>query len=118
MIFVIDDNEIMAECIARACGKDVEVRTFTNAIAAMETISDGKVPDLIFLDILLDGPDGFTLLNELVSYSDTAKIPVVVVTSLDLGGKDLSVYGVAGVLQKEKMKPQEIYDYVREYVKE
>ena len=31
----------------------------------------------IFLDILLPGADGFTFLNELTSYPDTAKIPII-----------------------------------------
>ena len=113
MIFVIDDDEIMAECIARAAGG--EVRIFTNAIEAMQEIMVGVVPELIFLDILLDGPDGFTFLNELVSYEDTAKIPVVIVSSLDFGKKDLSMYGVVGVLNKDTMEPKEIKSYVKEY---
>lgn len=115
MIFVIDDDEIMAECVAMACKKEVKV--FTNAIEAMNAISDGELPELIFLDVLLDGPDGFTFLNELVSYDDTVKIPIVIVSSLDLRGRNLLEYGVVGVLNKEKMKPQEICDYVQQYAK-
>lgn len=114
MIFVIDDNEIMAECIKRAT-KCSEVKIFANAIEAMNKIADGELPDLIFLDILLDGPDGFTFLNELVSYTDTAKIPIVVVSSLDLGNKDLSEYGVVGILDKDKMTPEEIRSYAEKY---
>ena len=114
MIFVIDDDEIMAGCIARACsGTKVEV--FGSAIEAMNRISEGEIPSLIFLDILLDGPDGFTFLNELISYSDTAKIPVVVVSSLDFAGKDLSVYGVVGILDKSTMLPKEIKAYAERY---
>ena len=116
MIFVIDDDEIMAECIKRACNKR-EVKIFSNAIEAMEEISEGEIPKLIFLDILLDGPDGWTFLNEMVSYSDTAKIPIVIVSSLDFSGKDLSAYGVVGVLNKETMRPEEIFRYARKYVK-
>ena len=71
---------------------------------------------MIFLDILLDGPDGFTFLNELVSYSDTARIPVVIISSLDFGGKDLSNYGVVGVLDKANMKPEDIRSYVEQYI--
>lgn len=115
MIFIIDDDEIMAECIAKAC--DTETRVFANAIEAMNEISEGELPDLIFLDILLDGPDGFTFLNELVSYTDTAKIPIVIVSSLDLQGRGLSEYGVVGILDKEKMKPREIREYVGQYAK-
>ncbi|MBR2839750.1 response regulator [Candidatus Saccharibacteria bacterium] len=114
MIYVIDDDEVMGECIAKACG-GAEVRIFTNAMKAMEAISDGVVPDLVFLDILLDGPDGFTFLNEMVSYDDTAKVPVAVVTSLDLAGLDLTAYGVVGVLSKETMRPEEILGYVKQY---
>lgn len=115
MIFVIDDDEIMAECIARAC-RGRKVRIFRNAVEAMGAISEGEVPELVFLDVLLDGPDGFTFLNEMVSYSDTAAIPVVIVSSLDLVGRDLSAYGVVGVLSKDTMRPEEILGYVKQYV--
>ncbi len=113
MIFVVDDDPVMAKCIADVAGKETKI--FGDAIEAMNALEDG-LPDLIFLDILLTGPDGFTFLNELISYSDTAKIPVVVVSSLDFGGKDLSVYGVVGVLSKDTMTPAEIKGYVDGYV--
>ena len=115
MIFVIEDEEIMAECICRAVGEKHEVKVFSNVIDAMDEIANNNLPNLIFLDVLLIGPDGFTFLNELVSYSDTARIPVVIVSSLDFGDKDLSGYGVVGVLSKEKMIPEDIKKYVGEY---
>lgn len=114
MIFVIDDDPVMAKCIADACGR--KTRIFADAIEAMNVL-DEELPELIFLDILLTGPDGFTFLNELISYSDTAKIPVVVVSSLDFKGKDLSAYGVVGVLSKDTMTPAEIKGYADEYCK-
>lgn len=112
MIFIIDDDEIMAECIARAAQR--ETRIFTNAIEAMQKL-DEELPEMIFLDVLLDGPDGFTFLNELSSYTDTATIPVVIISSLDLGGKDLSSYGVVEVLNKAEMVPKDIKKYVEQY---
>lgn len=115
MIFVVDDDEIMRECIVRACGEDVQVMGFANAVEAMNVIADGELPELIFLDILLDGQDGFTFLNEMVSYDDTAKVPVVVVTSLDMVGQDLAAYGVVGVLAKDRMKPVDVREYVQKY---
>ena len=115
MIFVIDDDKMMADCIARACKKPT--RVFGDAIEAMNAIGEGEIPDLIFLDILLTGPDGFSFLKELISYSDTAKIPVVIVSSLDFSGKDLSVYGVVGALNKDNMVPKEILAYAERYAK-
>lgn len=116
MIFVIDDDVIMAECVARAA-EDDDTMIFADAISAMAEIAEGTVPDIIFLDILLDGPDGFTFLNELVSYGDTAKIPIVIVTSLDLKMDGLEMYGVVGVLNKDSMRPEDIKEYVRRYKK-
>ena len=113
MIFVIDDDELMAECVARAIGGEVQI--FADAYKTMAAIADGELPEMIFLDILLDGPDGFTFLNELVSYTDTAKIPVVIVSSLDFSDKDLSGYGVVGILDKAKMVPKDIKKYVEQY---
>lgn len=115
MILVIDDDEIMAECIARGCGGKYEVRIFNNAIEAMGFIAEHGAPEMIFLDILLDGPDGFTFLNELMSYTDTATVPVVVVSSLDFKGRDLSVYNVVKILNKDTMTPAEIQELVAKY---
>ena len=115
MIFIIDDDVIMAKLVAKATRQ--ETRIFTNAIEAMTAIADGDLPDLIFLDILLDGPDGFTFLNELVSYDDTNKIPVVIVSSLMYRESDLNQYGVVGCLNKDTMKPEEILEYARKYAK-
>lgn len=117
MIFIIDDDGVMAGCIRRACGDSAKVRIFGNAVEVMNAMAEGEIPNLIFLDILLDGPDGFTFLNELISYTDTGKIPVVVMSSLDFGGRDLSAYGVAGILNKETMLPEEIFSYVKKYVR-
>ena len=113
MIYIIDDDEIMCECITRAC--KTKTRIFSNAIEAMAKISSGETPSLIFLDVMLDGPDGFTFLNELVSYTDTAKIPIVIVSTLNFKQQDLSEYGVVGTLDKATMTPQEIKNYVDKY---
>lgn len=115
MIFIIDDDPVMAKCVAkasRACGE--EARIFGNAIAAMAALDDG-LPEMIFLDVLLSGPDGFTFLNEMISYSDTMKIPVVIISSLDFKGRDLNEYGVVGILDKAMMTPEDVKRYVREY---
>ena len=108
-VFIIEDDREMAECIALAVQqvKDVETEIFGNVIAAVQAL-DRQLPQLIFLDVLLDGPDGFTLLNELNSYSDTAKIPIVIASSLPLSEQDLRPYGVVKVLDKETMLPEQI----------
>lgn len=105
--FIIDDDAVFSECLARYIGNSVEISRFSNAIEAVNAL-DEEVPDVIFLDVLLDGPDGFTFLNETASYSDTRKIPVVLVSSFDFSGKDLSDYGVVATLNKGAMTPEDV----------
>lgn len=113
MIFIIDDDEIMAECVAGYCGNK-EVKIFSNGIEAMAAIDD-ELPELIFLDIMLDGPNGFTFLNELVSYDDTANIPIIIMSSLNLKDINLEDYNVKGILNKDTMTPREVKQYVNEF---
>ena len=114
MIFIIDDDHIMAECIAKACGAQ-PTHIFANAIDAVAALND-DLPDLIFLDVLLDGPDGFTFLNEIASYNDTAKIPVIIVSSLNLANQNLKSYGIVKVLDKSTMRPNDIQKIIEEYI--
>lgn len=117
MIFIIEDDPVMAECMAlatRRAGK-VEIRIFSDVISAVQAL-DRQLPKLIFLDILLSGPDGFTLLNELSSYDDTSKIPIVIVSSLALADVKLSHYGVVKILDKATMTPAQVTDLVRDFL--
>ena len=118
MIFVIDSDAAMRMCLARAVAKaGGEVREFSNAIEAMDAIEEA--PELILMEVMLDGPDGFTFLNELASYKDTMQTPVVIVTEAAvisrLTAAELASYGVVGVLDKDTLTPEEIMKYVQKY---
>ncbi len=113
LAYIIEDNEIMSDLLARYLGGITETKIFHDAISAVSSISTDK-PDMIFLDVLLTGPDGFTFLNEIVSYEDTAKIPVVLVTSLDLKTENLENYNVVKILKKEELIPDDIKNIARE----
>ena len=116
MIHIIEDDPIFADLIKKAAAKvDKNVQIFHNAIDAIQNLDE--TPNLIFLDILLIGPDGFTYLNELASYPETNQIPVVIVTSLDLKDHDLKPYGVVKILDKATMKPADIISLAREYAR-
>lgn len=108
----------MAQCVElaiRDAGVEKrKIRHFRDAVAAVAAL-DAELPSLIFLDVLLTGPDGFTFLNELASYPDTARIPVVIISTLNFQNQDLAAYNVVGVLDKQKMFPDDIKKYVERY---
>jgi len=114
MIFVIDSNEVMRECVERILNKNhKKTKGFSNAIEAMREMSEINVPEMIFMDVMLTGPDGFTFLNEMASYPDTMKVPIVIFSEKDFAGVDLSEYNVIGFLDKRTMTPDEVMKYVR-----
>lgn len=106
-ILILEDDPVLSACFRfnlAALDPTLEIATFSDAVAAMSDLSE-SLPDLILLDILLPGPDGFTFLNELISYSDTATIPVILISSLDFHHQDLSHYGIRAIFSKDTLTP-------------
>lgn len=117
LIYIIEDEPIMADCLAAAIAgvaeEPFEYGIFNDAVTAMAAVNE-RLPDVILLDVMLSGPDGFTFLNEMISYHDTANIPVILISTLDLTHRNLSHYGVVKVLDKSKMTPEDIYAAIQE----
>lgn len=112
MIFVIDDDKITGEAIIRVIKKNGhEAKLFADAYAAIDAI-EGSALEMVFLDVFLTGPDGFTFLNELASYEDTMNVPAVLVSERDFSKYDLSEYNVVGCLNKSTMKPSDVKYYL------
>ena len=110
-IFIIEDDPDFAEIYQKHLKRnfpEIPVRIFYNAIeanAAFSELSEEELPSLIILDVLLTGPDGFTLLNELLSYPETSQIPVLLISSLNLAKFSLHAYNVRAILNKETFTP-------------
>lgn len=119
-VFLIEDDPIMQECLTRTINKstyEIQIHSFSNVVDAIAALNQ-TLPDLIFLDILLNGPDGFSFLNELISYPDTNDIPIILVTSLKLLPAQLAPYHIVSVLQKEIMLPQDIIRLTNEVLQD
>lgn len=116
MVLVVDSDEVTGKCLIRVFEKNgISGHLSKNAIEAINFIDENEVPEIVFLDVMLTGPDGFTFLNEMVSYADTMRVPIVVVSEKDFSSFDLSEYNVVGFLNKNTMKPEEVLEYAREY---
>jgi signal transduction histidine kinase/DNA-binding response OmpR family regulator len=82
-VLVIDDDPVVREFLPRRLA-DLGVR--------VETAADGEEglrlatalsPDVIILDVLMPGMDGWTVLTTLKSTPDLANIPVIILTIVD-----------------------------------
>lgn len=119
-IFIIEDDPDFAEIYQKHLKRnfpEIPLQIFYNAIeanAAFSELSEEELPSLIILDILLTGPDGFTLLNELLSYPETSQIPVLLISSLNLGQMSLQAYNVRAILNKETFTPADFVAKVKD----
>ena len=82
-ILIVDDLEENRELLGRRLAKlGYSVNSVESGQLALESIAL-QAPDLILLDILMPGLDGFELLKQLKADSATEHIPVVMLSSAD-----------------------------------
>ena len=97
-ILVIDDDENIREIVLFALTRHhYDVTLAANGLQLQELLNT-FTPDLIILDVMMPGLDGYRLFGELRQNSSTAHIPVVIMTahaeniyerlSIDLGASD------------------------------
>jgi DNA-binding response OmpR family regulator len=92
---------------------DFGVMRSSNAYTAIDMI-DQQPPVAIIMSLLLNGPGAIGLLHELQSYVDTARIPVIVCSSLpNLQLDELRPYGVQRLIDTTTMQPDDIPAAVR-----
>ncbi|MBA4374821.1 MAG: histidine kinase [Anaerolinea sp.] len=80
-ILVVDDDPVIQQFISlvlKRGGFDITVAS--NGLEALNRVNEAA-PDLIISDVMMPEMDGFSLLKELRSKSDTAFIPLILLTS-------------------------------------
>ena len=95
--YVEDDNNIRDLVVYTLNQSGFEAQGFRDADEFYDAIKE-QSPDLVLLDIMLPGDDGFSILKSLKANKKTAAIPVIMVTArgteydkvigLDLGADD------------------------------
>lgn len=82
-ILVVDDVPANVKLLeARLLAEYFEVLTASNGIEALELCEGGRI-DVVLLDVMMPGMDGFEVCRRLKADPATQHIPVVMVTALD-----------------------------------
>ncbi len=81
MIYCIEDDNNVRDLVLYALkNNSMECRGFENATAFFTALHD-QLPDLILLDIMLPGVDGYSVLRRLKNSDSTMDIPVIILSA-------------------------------------
>jgi CheY-like chemotaxis protein len=81
-ILVVDDAEVNIDILVEFLGGEYDVVTAASGQRALE-IAAFAPPDIILLDVVMPGMDGFEVCRRLKSDERTDDIPVIFITALD-----------------------------------
>ena len=77
-IVVVDDDSDIRDLLSDYLeGQNFQVRTAADAVE-LDQLLESKIPDLIVLDIMLPGEDGFSICRRIVSQT---QIPIIMLTA-------------------------------------
>ena len=106
---VVDDSKLARYVLKEMLiAHDIAVETAESAEEALGILSAHK-PDVIFMDHMMPGMDGFQAVQAIKNDPSTAKIPILMYTSKDEGVyvNQARALGAVGVLPK-KLKPVQL----------
>lgn len=87
-ILLVDDNEVDILHTKNMIGTDQYEITSCNTGEECLTILDKQTPDLLILDLMMPGMNGFQILNEIRNREHLKKLPVIIVTAKDLTNEE------------------------------
>lgn len=80
-ILIVDDTEINLDMLLAILSDDYTVRVATDGASALRSVKKTP-PDIILLDVIMPGMNGFEICRDLKADAGTQNIPVIFVTSL------------------------------------
>jgi len=114
-ILIIEDDQFLRDLMERKLIKEgFVVETAIEGESGLQKIKSWR-PDLVLLDIILPGLDGFSILEKVKADASVASIPVILLTNLgqrDDVEKGLKL-GAVGYLVKAHFTPGDIVEKVK-----
>jgi len=113
-ILVVEDDKFLGSIlVSRLVGQKVDTAYANSGEAALEEIKK-QVPDIVLLDVLLPGIDGFEVLKQIRANPLTEKVPVMVLSNFNqLKDKEKAESMGASFLVKALVNPDDIVEQVR-----
>ncbi|MBL8472643.1 MAG: diguanylate cyclase [Rhodocyclaceae bacterium] len=80
-LLIVDDTPTNIQLLAEALSTQYKIRFATNGPKALQMADQAEPPDLILLDVMMPGMDGYEVCRKLKENDATRNIPVIFVTA-------------------------------------
>jgi CheY-like chemotaxis protein len=113
---VVDDDPIQLRVMETALvDEGMDVQAFTNGDAALKWLSE-HTPDLITLDLMMPGMDGFEVLDGVRTYEQLKNVPVLIITAKDVQDEDRTRLNgrIAAIIEKGPRQREDLLQEVRQ----
>lgn len=117
-VLIVEDEEFLAKTLEdNLVSEGFEIDLAMDGEKALEKIEKNK-PNLILLDLLLPGKDGFYILGQIKQNPEWKLIPVIVLSNLgdDTDIKKALELGADDYFVKSQHPIQEVVDKVKKYL--
>ncbi len=81
-ILIVDDIRTNIVLLAELLKHDYNIKVANNGFDALKIASETPKPDLIFLDIMMPGMDGYEVCTQLKNNAETKGIPVIFISAM------------------------------------
>jgi DNA-binding response OmpR family regulator len=118
-VLIVEDDSLLAKVLSESfLTEKFQVATADNGLNVAEAVKIFS-PDIILLDLIIPGLDGFAVLKQLKSDAKTKDIPVAVISNLgDVGDvKSTKALGADEYFIKSNTAMDKIVKYVKDKLK-
>jgi putative two-component system response regulator len=81
-VLVVDDTETNIDILVETLGDDFEISVAMDGVSALESV-EAELPDIILLDIMMPGMNGYEVCEELKAKKRTRHIPVIFISAMN-----------------------------------
>ena len=125
-ILIVDDEPSNIRILSELLLSEYGIRAAKNGKKALEIINSDDPPDLVLLDIVMPGMDGYEVCRKIKSNPDTQNIPVIFLTArtnrkdeekcFDLGASDFITKPISPPIVHARVNSQMQMKKVRDFL--
>jgi len=118
-ILIIDDDKFLLDMYSIKFKEyDFDINTAFNGVEVLDKLKDGLAPDVILMDIVMPGMDGFELLKNIKDNKLAQGSKIIILSNI---GQDEDIekgkkLGADGYIVKASATPTEVVEKVKKII--